>query len=138
MSALKTQQNEGNVIAFLNAVEEKQKREDSLALLDIMKEATGEEPKMWGPSIVGFGKYHYKYESGREGNWFLTGFSPRKQKISVYIMPGFERFNDLIAHLGKHSTGKSCLYFKKLTDIDCNILSQLIRESVEYMKKKYS
>jgi len=138
MSALKTQQNEGNVIAFLNAVEEKQKREDSLALLDIMKEATGEEPKMWGPSIVGFGKYHYKYESGREGNWFLTGFSPRKQKMSVYIVPGFERFNDLIARLGKYSTGKSCLYFKKLTDIDCDILSQLIRESVEYMKKKYS
>jgi len=138
MSALKTQQNEGNVIAFLNAVEEKQKREDSLALLDIMKEASGEEPKMWGPSIVGFGKYHYKYESGREGNWFLTGFSPRKQKMSVYIVPGFERFNDLIADLGKHSTGKSCLYFKKLTDIDCDILSQLIRESVEYMKKKYS
>ncbi|HKL17734.1 MAG TPA: DUF1801 domain-containing protein [Halalkalibaculum sp.] len=138
MSALKTQQNEGNVIAFLNAVEEKQKREDSLALLDIMKEASGEEPKMWGPSIVGFGKYHYKYESGREGNWFLTGFSPRKQKMSVYIVPGFERFNDLIARLGKYSTGKSCLYFKKLTDIDCDILSQLIRESVEYMKKKYS
>ena len=138
MSALKTRQNEGNVIAFLNAVEEKQKREDSLALLDIMKEASGEEPKMWGPSIVGFGKYHYKYESGREGNWFLTGFSPRKQKMSVYIVPGFERFNDLIARLGKYSTGKSCLYFKKLTDIDCDILSQLIRESVEYMKKKYS
>ena len=138
MSALKTRQNEGNVIAFLNTVDDKQKREDSLALLDIMKEASGEEPKMWGPSIIGFGKYHYKYESGREGNWFLTGFSPRKQNMSVYIMPGFERFHTLTSHLGKHTTGKSCLYFKRLSDINRDILSQLIKESVDYMKKKYS
>lgn len=138
MAALKTQQNEADVIAFLNSVEEKQKREDSFALLDIMKDATGEEPKMWGPSIIGFGRYHYKYESGREGNWFLTGFSPRKQNMSVYIMPGFERFEELTAHLGKHTTGVSCLYFKKLADINHDILRRLIKESVDYMKKKYS
>lgn len=138
MSALKTRQNDGNVIAFLNNVADPHKKEDSLILLDIMKEATGEEPKMWGPSIIGFGKYHYKYESGREGNWFLTGFSPRKQNMSVYIMPGFEPFHHLTDQLGKHSTGKSCLYFKRLSDINRDILSRLIKESVEYMKKKYS
>ncbi|MDX1587012.1 MAG: DUF1801 domain-containing protein [Balneolaceae bacterium] len=138
MSALKTRQNDGNVLAFLNAVEDNQKKEDSLELLDMMEKVTGEVPKMWGPSIIGFGKYHYKYESGREGNWFLTGFSPRKQNMSVYIMPGFEHFTHLTKQLGKHSTGKSCLYFKRLSDIDQNILAQLIKESVDYMKKKYS
>lgn len=138
MSALKTRQNDGNVIEFLNSVEDVRKKEDSLVLLDIMKKATGEEPKMWGPSIIGFGKYHYKYESGREGNWFLTGFSPRKQNLSVYIMPGFERFNHLTDQLGKYTTGKSCLYFKKLSDVNNDILHRLIKESVEYMKEKYS
>lgn len=138
MAALKTQPTEASVKTFLKSVEDKQKREDSLALLDIMKKATGEEATMWGPGIVGFGRYHYKYESGREGSWFLTGFSPRKRNMSVYIMPGFEQFDELTGKLGKFSTGKSCLYFKKLSDIDREVLSRLISESVAYMRNKYS
>ena len=138
MSALKTQPTDASVMTFLNSIEDKQKREDSLSILDIMENASGEHATMWGPSIVGFGRYHYKYESGREGSWFLTGFSPRKQNMSVYIMPGFEQFDELVGKLGKYSTGKSCLYFKKLSDIDREVLSRLISESVAYMRKKYS
>ena len=92
---------------------------------------------MWGPSIIGFGTYHYKYASGREGDWMLTGFSPRKTKHSLYIMAGFKRFDDLMQKLGKYKTGKSCLYVNKLEDIDEEVLRQLIRESMEYMKEKY-
>ncbi|MCB0614142.1 MAG: DUF1801 domain-containing protein [Phaeodactylibacter sp.] len=137
MSDLKTKPHEANVETFLNSVEHSQRREDSLAMLEIMKEITGEEPKMWGPSIVGFGNYHYKYESGREGDFFITGFSPRKQSLTLYIMSGFSHYDELLQKLGKHKTGKSCLYIKKLEDVDMDVLKQMIRESVKMMREKY-
>jgi len=92
---------------------------------------------MWGPSMVGFGSYHYKYASGREGDWFLVGFSPRKRDLTVYIMPGFERYATLLGKLGKHKTGRSCLYLKRLADVDIGVLEQLISDSVAHMKQKY-
>jgi len=98
-----------------------------------MKEATQAEPLMWGDAIVGFGNYHYRYASGREGDWFLTGFSPRKQNLTLYIMSGFEQYDTLLGKLGKHSTSKSCLYIKRLDDIDLPTLSDLVRRSVEHM-----
>ncbi len=137
MSDLKTKPHDGNVEKFLNSVEHDKRREDSLAMLEIMKELTGEEPRMWGPSIIGFGNYHYKYESGREGDWFLTGFSPRKQSLTLYIMSGFRHYDELLQKLGKHKTGKSCLYINKLEDVDMDVLKQMIRESVEMMREKY-
>ena len=135
MSELKTIRNEGDVMVFLNSIENPQKRQDSLAILELMQEVTGEPPVMWGDSIVGFGSYHYKYASGREGDWPATGFSPRKQAITLYIMPGFERYGELMARLGKHSIGKSCLYIKKLADIDLATLRALVRLSVEEISK---
>jgi hypothetical protein len=101
-----------------------------------MKKITKEEPKMWGPSIIGFGSYHYKYASGREGDFFLTGFSPRKQSLTLYIISGFKRYDELMKKLGKHKTVKSCLYINKLEDVNLKVLKQLITESVKYMKKK--
>lgn len=137
MAELKTTPNEQSVEAFLQSVDNDQKRRDCYAILDLMKKAVGAEPQMWGPSIVGFGSYHYKYESGREGDWFLTGFSPRKQNLTLYIMPGFGRYEDLMNKLGKHKTGKSCLYINKLEDVDQETLKQLVEESVDYLRKKY-
>lgn len=137
MAKLKTTPNEQSVEAFLQTVDNDQKRQDCYAILNLMKEAAGAEPQMWGPSIIGFGNYHYQYESGREGDWFLTGFSPRKQNLTLYIMPGFGRYEDLMNKLGKHKTGKSCLYIKKLEDVDLEVLKQLVGESVEYLRKKY-
>ena len=101
-----------------------------------MKKITKEEPVMWGPSIIGFGSYHYKYESGREGDMCITGFSPRKQSLTLYIMPGFERYHDLMNKLGKYKTGKSCLYINKIEDVDLKVLKELISESVKFMKNK--
>jgi hypothetical protein len=134
---LKTAPTGKDVITFLNGVEGDSRRQDGLELLEMMKEITGEPPVMWGPSIVGFGQYHYRYASGREGDFMITGFSPRKQSISVYIMPGFDRYTELMQKLGKHKTGKSCLYINKLADIDRDVLRQLIHESYTYMKQKY-
>lgn len=134
---LKTTQNEKDVRAFLNAVDHDKRREDSLAVLEMMEKITGKEAKMWGSSIVGFDQYHYKYDSGREGDFFKVGFSPRKQSLTVYIMPGFERYDELMQQLGKYKTGKSCLYINKMEDVDQNVLQQLIKESYEYMTKKY-
>ena len=138
MSDLKTKPHDGSVEAFLNSVENGKRREDSLAMLEIMKEITSEEPKMWGPSIVGFGAYHYQYKSGREGDWMLTGFSPRKQSLTLYIMSGFSHYDELLQKLGKHKTGKSCLYINKLEDVDLDVLKEMIRESVKMMREKYS
>jgi hypothetical protein len=135
MAELKTQPNEQNVENFLNGVENEAKREDSFSILELMKEETGAEPIMWGDSIVGFGRYHYKYASGREGEWFLTGFSPRKQNLTLYIMSGFEEYDELLGKLGKHSTGKSCLYIKKLEDVDQDVLRELVSKSVAHMKE---
>ncbi len=136
MAELKTKPNSANINDFLSKVENEQKRADSYKILELMKKVTGEEPIMWGNSIIGFGNYHYKYASGREGDWFLTGFSPRKQNFSIYLMSceNEKKLNDLFAKLGKHKTGKSCLYFNKLADIDIRVLEKLIRQSVEDLK----
>ena len=129
MSDLKTQKTKASVSAFLNAIEDDQQRKDAKTIAKIMKEVTGTVPAMWGPSIVGFGSYHYKGASGREGDWLRTGFSPRKQNLSVYIMDGFKSYGPLLKKLGKHKTSKSCLYIKRLEDVDVGVLRQLIKAS---------
>lgn len=133
----KTQKTDQDVREFLDTVEHDLRREDSFRVLGIMEELTGMEAKMWGNSIIGFGDYHYKYESGREGDFFKVGFSPRKTSLTLYIMPGFERYPELMEKLGKYKTGRSCLYVKKLTDVDEGVLKELIVESVAYMTEKY-
>ncbi|MCL4274475.1 MAG: DUF1801 domain-containing protein [Anaerolineales bacterium] len=132
---LKTKQTEASVDDFLNAIPNEQTRKDCFEIAKIMKQATRSEPKMWGTSIVGFGSYHYKGASGREGDWMLTGFSPRKQNLTLYIMAGFDRYEALLKKLGKFSTGKSCLYIKKLADVDKKVLKELVTESVKVMKR---
>ena len=136
MTDLKTKPTDKSVEDFLKKVDHPTKREDSFKILELMKEITKEEPVMWGDSIVGFGSYRYKYASGREGDWPLVGFSPRKQNLSLYIMSGFEKYNNLLENLGKFKTGKSCLYINKLEDVNIQVLRELILESVEYMKKR--
>ncbi len=138
MTELKTQRNHGDVMEYLDSVENQRRREDALVLLDVMGEITGEPAEMWGGSIVGFGSYHYVYESGREGDWFLTGFAPRKQSLTLYIMPGFEHYDDLLARLGKHKIGRSCLYINKLADVDMDVLRELVAESVSHMRRTRS
>ena len=133
MAELKTKPNDQSVEGFLNQVPDEKKRQDSFAILELMKQVTGNEPIMWGDSIVGFGTYKYKYASGREGEWPITGFSPRKQNLTLYIMSGFDEYDDLLNKLGKHSTGKSCLYIKKLEDVDQDVLRDLVSKSVEHM-----
>lgn len=133
MAENKTQPNAASVETFLNNVEHERKRQDSFTILEMMQEVTGVEPKMWGTSIVGFGNYHYKYESGREGDWFLTGFSPRKQNLTLYVMAGFEGYDKLLQKLGKYKTGKSCLYINKLDDVDMDTLKELVKQSVAHM-----
>ncbi|MCZ6529489.1 MAG: DUF1801 domain-containing protein [Chloroflexi bacterium] len=128
---MKTQKNEASVEGFLNRVENEKRREDSFVVLDLMKEVTGEKPVMWGTSIVGFGSYHYKYASGREGDWFVVGFSPRKQSMTLYIVDGFGNYDLLLRDLGKYKTGKSCLYINKLEDVDHKVLRELVKQSVE-------
>ncbi len=134
MADLKTKETDSDVLAFLNAVPDEAKRADALRVMAIMREVTGEEPRLWGDSIVGYGHYHYKYASGREGDWFLAGFSPRKANLTLYITSGFEQFEDLRARLGKHTVGKSCLYVKRLSDLDEATLRELIGRSVEHMR----
>ncbi|MFL7867937.1 MAG: DUF1801 domain-containing protein, partial [Anaerolineales bacterium] len=109
------------------------KRADSFSILELMQEVTGEEPLMWGDSIVGFGAYRYQYASGRKGEWFLTGFAPRKQNLTLYIMSGFSNYEQLLAQLGKYKTGKSCLYINKLEDVNLDVLRKLVKESVDHM-----
>lgn len=135
MTELKTQKNAGDVEAFLNSVENQRRREDSFVVLDLMRAVTGEPGALWGTSIVGFGSYHYTYASGREGDWFVTGFSPRKQNLTLYIMPGFERYDALLGQLGKYKTGKSCLYINKLDDVDLDVLRELVVQSAEFMSQ---
>lgn len=137
MSQNKTIPTEQSVEEFLNAVEDDQKRKDSFALLDLMRQVTDLEPTMWGSSIVGFGSYHYKYDSGREGDAILAGFSPRKQALTIYNMGGFEGDDDLLRKLGKHTTGKGCLYIKRLDDVDLPTLKTLIEESVKRVKRNH-
>ncbi len=137
MANLKTSPNEADVKAFIEAIEEESKKKDAEFLLTFMEELTGQAPKMWGSSIIGFGSYHYKYESGREGEWFLTGFSPRKRELTLYIMSGFESFESLLAQLGKHRIGKGCLYIKRINDIDKEVLQELVLASIAILKERY-
>ena len=137
MAELKTQPNDASVNEFIQAVEGDDRRNDCLSLLSMMKRVTKKEPMMWGDSIVGFGRYHYKNRSGREGNWFVTGFAPRKRELTIYIMPGFEQYSEFMEKLGKHKTGKSCLYIKRLADIDAHVLEILITQSIVDMKEMY-
>ena len=135
MTEAKTRPTKVKVEDFLNAVEHPTRKKDGFELLRIMKEITKKKAIMWGPSVVGFGTYHYKYKTGREGDMPLVGFSPRKQSLSVYIMPGFDEYKDLLGKLGKHKTGKACLYINKLADVDISILRKIIKKSVEALLK---
>ena len=132
---VKTKVNDASVESFLNSVEDEQKRAECFEIFKMMKQVTKEEPKMWGASIVGFGSYHYKGASGREGDWFITGFSPRKQNLTLYLNHGFDVHEDLLKKLGKYKTGMGCLYVKKLDDVDKKVLRELVTESVKRMKK---
>ena len=133
MAELKTRENDASVEEFLGRTAEGSRRDECATLVQLMQAATGVAPKMWGGSIVGFGKYRYRYESGREGEWPVIGFSPRKTDLTLYIMPGFERFDELMGRLGKFRTGKSCLYVKKLENVDLAVLRELIEASVAHM-----
>jgi hypothetical protein len=135
MAELKTKRNKQSVNQFLDSIENDTRRRDAKAVLKLMKDVTGEKPEMWGDAIVGFGTYHYVYASGRTGDWFLVGFSPRKANLTLYIMAGFATYAALMKKLGKHKTGKSCLYINTLDDVDMETLRALIRESVAHMKK---
>ena len=137
MSQRKITQHEGDVSGFLDAVENPRRRADARQLLALMQAVTGESPKMWGSSIVGFGSYHYRYASGREGDSLVVGFSPRKQNLVIYIMPGFSDYGELLGRLGKFRTGKSCLYVNRLDDIDLGSLEELVRASVAEMRRRY-
>ena len=137
MAELKTKENKASVSRFINSIEDPQKRADCKKIATLMREATGKRAKMWGDSIVGYGKYDYRYRSGRSGTWMLTGFSPRARNITVYIMPGFGKFAPLLKKLGKHKTAKSCLYIKRLDDVDEKVLSALITDSVREMQRIY-
>jgi len=131
MAELKTKPTNQSVKEFLNEISDEQRRADCFQVAKIMEEITGEKPKMWGPSIVGFGSYHYKYASGREGDWPMTGFSPRKKDLTLYLMMGFTKHGELLEKLGKHSTAKSCLYIKRLSDIHVPALKKLIKISIK-------
>ncbi len=133
----KTQPHDGDVVAYLNGIEHAGRREDAFVLLDLMREVSGERARMWGDSIVGFGEYHYVYDSGREGNHMITGFAPRKANLVVYVMPGFSQYGDLLAKLGKYKTGSSCLYLGRLSNVDLKVLRKLVDKSVKDMRRKY-
>jgi len=138
MAENKTEETSASVAAFLNAIEDSRKRADAKKVAAMMRKATGKRAKMWGTSIVGFGNYHYKYASGRGGDFLLTGLSPRKNNLVVYIMPGFDEFPTLMKKLGNYKTGKSCLYLNKLEDVEEKVLQKLISDSVNVMHKRYS
>jgi len=132
---LKTQKNNASVKAFLDSVTDEKKRRDAFTVSGIMQDITGEKPAMWGKSLVGFGSYHYKYDSGQEGDWPLVSFSPRKDSLTLYIMPGFKAYGELLGKLGKHKKGMSCLYIKSLDDVHLPTLKTLVRQSVRHMKQ---
>ena len=138
MAENKTMQNNASVTQFLKSVDNGKRRADAKAVHKMMREVTGKRAKMWGASLIGFGKYDYRYESGRSGSFMLTGYSPRKQNLVVYIMPGFKPYKTLMDKLGKYKTGKSCLYINKLEDVDQKVLQQLIARSVKDMCRKYN
>ena len=138
MARLKTQKTDASVREFLAAVADEKKRNDSFSVLELMSEVTGEEPAMWGTSIVGFGSYRYRYASGQEGEWPLVGFSPRKQNLTLYIMSGFDEYDSLLTDLGKYKTGKSCLYINKLEDVDLVTLRELVKQSADHMAETHA
>lgn len=129
MAELKTRKNDADVAAFLEGIANEKRREDCRAVVAMMADVTGEPPAMWGDSIIGFGSYRYRYPTGREGDWMATGVAPRKQSLTVYIQTGFHRHAELMERLGRHTTGKSCLYIKRLEDVDVDVLRELIRDS---------
>ncbi|MCG7342591.1 DUF1801 domain-containing protein [Sporosarcina sp. ACRSL] len=133
----KTTETDASVIEFIEAVDSPKKREDAYRLLEIFTETAGFKAKMWGPSIIGFGSYHYVYKTGHEGDAPLVGFSPRKAKISLYFAPGDEERETLLAKFGKHTTGKACVYINKVDDIDIEVLKQLITQSIQFLRKTY-
>ncbi|MBS4208664.1 DUF1801 domain-containing protein [Bacillus sp. FJAT-50079] len=137
MYELKTKETDNSVIEFIERVDSIKKREDAYRLLDIFTETTGYEAKMWGPSIIGFGSYHYKYESGHEGDAPLVGFSPRKAKISLYFAVGDPKREELLKEFGKHTTGKACVYVNKVADIDVDVLKALIKQSIVFLRELY-
>jgi hypothetical protein len=136
MAELKTKKNEASVEAFINTVADEQKRKDAFAILEMMKQATKMEPKMWGGSIIGFGEVHYKYESGHEGDICMIGFSPRKQNFALYLITGLEPYKEEFKKLGKYKTGKGCLYINKLSDVDSLVLKNMLKKAVQLTKQK--
>jgi hypothetical protein len=134
MAELKTKLNDASVTDFLNKIKDEEKRADSFEILRLMEQTTKQEPKMWGSSIIGFGNVHLKYESGRELDWFITGFSPRKQKLTLYVLGSYNPHTDLLKKLGKHKTGVGCLYINKLKDVDVKVLKGLITQSIKAAK----
>jgi hypothetical protein len=137
MAKLKTRKTDASVKDFLENVPDEYKRNDSFAIMELMSQVTGEEPAMWGTSIVGFGSYCYKYASGQEGEWPLVGFSPRRRNLTLYIMSGFDEYDSLMADLGKYKTGKSCLYINKLEDVDTETLRELVKQSAKHMAESH-
>ena len=123
--------------AYIASIEHDTRREDALTLLELMGRLSGFEAKMWGPTMVGFGRYHYKYDTGREGDWFMVGFSPRKANQVIYLMPGYENFDDELARLGKHKIGKSCLYINKLADVDLAVVEEMVRYTIDLLHENY-
>lgn len=134
MAENKTKATDASVQAFLESVADERRREDCFTLVELMQEVTGEPARMWGETMVGFGSYHYKYASGREGDAMLTGFSPRKDNLTLYILAGFEQYEPLLSRLGRHKTGKSCLYVRSLRDVDMDVLRQMVAHSVQHMR----
>lgn len=137
MYELKTKENDSSVIEFIESVESEKKREDAYKLLDIFTETSGYPAKMWGTSIIGFGSYHYKYDSGHEGDAPLVGFSPRKANFSLYFATGDDKREELLKEFGKHKTGKACIYVNKIADIDVEVLKKLIEQSIKFLQEKY-
>ncbi len=137
MAENKTQASSQSVSDFMNAIAHPTRQADALALDAMFQKVTGWAPQMWGPSIIGYGSYHYTYDSGRSGDFLATGFSPRKSNMSVYIMPGYADFSDILARLGKHKSGKSCLYINKLADIDMDVLAELVRAGLKDLDGKW-
>ncbi len=135
MAELKTQKNDQSVTAFLEAIPDERKRQDSKQIVELMQLASGAEPSMWGGNIIGFGAVHLKYASGRELDWFPVGFSPRKQNLTLYIMSGFDEYDALLSKLGKYKMGKACIYINKLADVNLSVLSDLIKASVNHHLK---
>ena len=137
MAENKTKPTELDPVEFIGSVEHDTRREDAETLLELMSRVTGYAPKMWGPSIIGFGRYHYKYESGREGDWLLVGFSPRKANQVIYLMPGYLDLDDHLSRLGKHKIGKSCLYINKLADVDVSVLEEMVQHAIGVLNENY-